>query len=302
MIAVHRLLLADDGVQRRRLRRGRRRHPSQPQRPGPEARLRGRRGGRAGLLLPPHQDNAYWSKCTSALADASGAQPEGREPAQDAAGAGLERELRDRAAAGQRPHACDTANAAGIDDRHSGRSRARSASARPAFSNGVQAQDRRHFRRRSFLDYLYFTDMETSDPAWYTLQTNGNPTRSGTFQQRLGSSSDLLTWAPRTARVYWRDGRGSQRYPRPDTAWQQQVGGTWGSTSTTRQLHGDPVRPGRHDRGPFHTNDDIMICGSPTSGARRPTGIEVSGTRLAPAARLLGQPELRRHWRPTRRC
>ncbi len=227
------------------------------------------------------QDNAYWAKCTT---------PSPTHPALNQVGA---RPLRTRPVpnstasygiellpANGQP-ACDPNNAAASMIVTSGPQSGTFSIRSTGFSNGVSRKIVATFRRRSFLDYLYFTDMETSDPAWYPVQANGNPTRSGDrFSNTWRPNSDLLTWAATNCPRYWRDGRGSQSYPvSPDNAWQQQVGGVWGNTSTNsvgcteiQFITADTIR------GPFHTNDDIMICGSPTFGRSPADGIEVSGS------------------------
>ncbi|HET6448500.1 MAG TPA: hypothetical protein VFG31_05255, partial [Conexibacter sp.] len=227
------------------------------------------------------QDNAYWSKCTT---------PSPTHPALNQAGA---RPLRTRPVPGSTASyaiellpangqpACDVTNAAGSMIVTSGPEAGTFSIRSTGFSNSVSRKIVATFRRRSFLDYLYFTDMETSDPAWYPLQANGNPTRSGDrFTNVWRPNSDLLSWAAASCPRYWRDGRGSQSYPvSPDNAWQQQVGGVWGNTSTAdvncteiQFITADTIR------GPLHTNDDILICGSPTFGRSPADGIEVSGT------------------------
>ena len=60
---------------------------------------------------------------------------------------------------------------------------------------GVKRSIVAKFRRRSFLDYLYFTDIESLDPAWYTRYVNGWPT-----------VPDITQWASDNCGWY-RDGR-----------------------------------------------------------------------------------------------
>jgi Tfp pilus assembly protein PilX len=88
------------------------------------------------------------------------------------------------------------------------------------------------FRRRSFIDYIYFTDFETADPATY------------------GSASQVA-WASANCSKWYRQGR---------------------SSSCTRiQFATDDVVA-----GPFHTNDDILTCGTPTFGRSPADVVEVS--------------------------
>jgi Tfp pilus assembly protein PilX len=91
------------------------------------------------------------------------------------------------------------------------------------------------FRRKSFLDYLYFTDYETVDPVAYQSQ--------GAAQQALLAQQ---------CTQYRRAGR-----PEPPCS-----GITFANVDTLL--------------GPFHTNDDIRVCGSPQFGRTSADKIEVS--------------------------
>lgn len=80
-------------------------------------------------------------------------------------------------------------------------------------------------RRRSFIDYLYFTDFETIDPATYPNS----------------SSSATAAWAQTNCSQHWADGR-------PEGS-NQCVPINFISADTLN--------------GPVHTNDALMICGTP---------------------------------------
>ncbi len=97
------------------------------------------------------------------------------------------------------------------------------------------------FRRRGFLDYIYFTDYETLDPFAYSTQA-------------------LRNSASTQCSRYVRDGR--------------PVNG--GSYCVPIQFASNDVV-----RGPFHTNDEIRTCNSPTFGRDPADRIEIS----APEAR-----------------
>jgi hypothetical protein len=85
-------------------------------------------------------------------------------------------------------------------------------------------------RRRNFIDFIYFTDFETLDPAAYS-----NP----------------ATMTPRCSR--YRAGRAGQ-----------------GCTEIQFTDNDDVF-------GPFHTNDNVLICGRPTFGRTVRDVIEVNG-------------------------
>lgn len=117
------------------------------------------------------------------------------------------------------------------------------------------------FRRRSFLDFLYFTDIESLDPAWYTRYVNGAPT-----------VPDITQWASDNC-GWQRDGRASRRYS-----------GNWYNaqnqpTAFTQRCVEIQFAPGDVLNGPVHTNDEFLICGSPIFGRTIDDQIEVSASR-----------------------
>lgn len=93
-------------------------------------------------------------------------------------------------------------------------------------------------RRHTFLDFIYFTNYETRDPAWYT-------------------PAAYAAWASANC-GYWRDGRGSASY-----------GGGGGCTELSFIAQDSIV-------GPFHTNDSILTCGAATFGGGGSTHIELN--------------------------
>jgi hypothetical protein len=93
------------------------------------------------------------------------------------------------------------------------------------------------FKRRSFLDYIYFTQYETLDPTAY-----GDP--------------DTVADASANCEKWTREGR-----PTPGG------GNPWCSVITFADF--DNVN------GPFHTNDSITTCGSPTFGRDSNDVVEV---------------------------
>lgn len=85
-------------------------------------------------------------------------------------------------------------------------------------------------RRRGFLDFMYFTDIETTDPLWFTTDP--------------ATSTTCSRWK--------RSGRPS--FPCQDIRFASQ----------------DEIR------GPLHTNDQLLICGTPTFGRTADDKIEIS--------------------------
>jgi type II secretory pathway pseudopilin PulG len=100
------------------------------------------------------------------------------------------------------------------------------------------------FKQATFLDYVYFTQLETSDPVTYGF---ANP-------------SAALTGAYSQCTKFRRDGRESSPIP-----------------GTSNQFCDKIVFVGGdHIDGPVHTNDDLAICGSPTFGRSSADVTEVS--------------------------
>ncbi len=125
---------------------------------------------------------------------------------------------------------------------------------------GVKRSIIAKFRRRTFLDFLYFTDYETLDPAWYSRIVSGAPT-----------VADVTAWAQNKC-GYWRapDNRGNQTY-----------NGNWYDTSNNPHAFSTDCTeinfaPGDRIRGPFHTNDEILVCGHPQFGRTANDSVEVT--------------------------
>ncbi len=100
------------------------------------------------------------------------------------------------------------------------------------------------FKRASLLDYVYFTQLETSDPVSYGF-ANPSAALNGAYSQ---------------CSKFRREGRMSQ--PMPST------GGQYCDQIVF--VTGDQMK------GPLHTNDDLLICGTPSFGRSAADVIEVS--------------------------
>lgn len=130
------------------------------------------------------------------------------------------------------------------------------------------------FRRTSFLDYIYFTDLENQDPTYLTLNFGGVQTRATDANGNpTPGSPDLATWAAEKCERHWwgtqagGDGRGEK------PAWHGQyyTNGAW-TTSTGFDITTDWVcgeitfADADQVKGPFHSNDDILVSGTPEFG------------------------------------
>ena len=127
------------------------------------------------------------------------------------------------------------------------------------------------FKRASLLDYIYFTQLETSDPVTYGY-SNPSAALSGAYSQ---------------CSKFLREGRQSSAIP-----------GTGGNDFCTQIVFvtGDTVD------GPLHTNDALQICGTPTFGriaGRRDRG-QLAAARAGSRAAAAATPQLRRPVRDDR--
>jgi type II secretory pathway pseudopilin PulG len=95
------------------------------------------------------------------------------------------------------------------------------------------------YKRASFLDYVYFTQLETLDPVTYWTQ----PMIEGAYTQ---------------CTKFYREGRASQNIP-----------GTSQPCIEINFVSGDEIK------GPLHTNDELLICGTPKFGRNAADTIEV---------------------------
>ncbi|MCD6727217.1 MAG: hypothetical protein LT070_08255 [Solirubrobacteraceae bacterium] len=127
-------------------------------------------------------------------------------------------------------------------------------------TRGVKRSLIAKMRKRSFLDYLYYTDYETLDPAWYTRTVGGAPT-----------SPDVTGWASDNCR-YYRDGRSSKVY---NGYWYDSYNRPRSFSLRCSEIQ---FAPGDRILGPMHTNDEFYICGSPQLGRTVDDSIEASAS------------------------
>jgi hypothetical protein len=100
------------------------------------------------------------------------------------------------------------------------------------------------FKQATFLDYVYFTQLETSDPVTYGFP---NP-------------SAALTGAYDQCTKFRRDGRESAPIPGTNNQFCDRI----------------VFVSGDHIDGPLHTNDDLLVCGTPSFGRNASDVTEVS--------------------------
>lgn len=135
-------------------------------------------------------------------------------------------------------------------------------------------------RRRGFLDFIYFTEYETSDPSQLKIRYPGEVKRCA--PSITCAPDDLATWgATKTTCERWvrptegsTGSRDTVRYP---GSYRAPGGGEddWQTASTLSSPPG-PIgctaiqfADGDKIKGPFHTEDTMMLCGQPDFGRNR---------------------------------
>ena len=200
------------------------------------------RAGLADYSFHLNQDTNYWTRCTSVPAPSAVNQvgsTANRRPVPGSSGATYAIELIPRT--GQ--SACSTSDPVGTMIETTGLSTGTFRIRSTGYSGDSQQSIVATFKRASFLDYLYFTQLETSDPVTY-----GNPaTIAGAYVQCTKTIQE-------------------GRYTAP-------IPGSSPTQNCTRIF----FIGGEQIKGPLHTNDALLICaGSPTFGRNAADVIEVS--------------------------
>ena len=130
------------------------------------------------------------------------------------------------------------------------------------------------FKRKNFLDYIYFTVLEDQDPVlWEKLMAcaNNTPNSEVTPACMPSRNPTISAWAASQCAKYWRDGRGNAEYPG-----EVYYSGSWhdyevGCTEIN-------FASGENIKGPLHSNDSLLVNGTPTFGRRKSDIIEVSAS------------------------
>jgi Tfp pilus assembly protein PilX len=195
-----------------------------------------------------NQDPDYWTKCTNVPApSATENQPvnqawngSGADPRRWRKVAGTKNSYTIELLPANGNSACVENNFTTMIDSSTGSFKLR-ATGKSGANTKLKRSIVASFRRRSFLDFLYFTDFETTDPINY--------------------SSAYQSWAQTNCGDKYRAQRDD-------------------SCSEIQFADADAIN------GPFHTNDDILTCGTPTFGRNSADSIEMTGP--APGFKKVG--------------
>jgi Tfp pilus assembly protein PilX len=203
-----------------------------------------------------NQDNAYWAKCSTppapAVVNNYNDNPLLRVKISGNTDAEYAIELLPAkdAVTGQRAPKCDKNNSSKtMIDPKSGTFQIRST----GYARGTKRTIIATFRHKNFLDFIYFTDLETANPVTYLVNAGGNPT-----------VPDVQQWATNNCSSYYRVGRNAT------------YTGTAAGTNLSFGCTEINFITGDNINGPMHTNDQMLICGTPGFGRDINDLIEVS--------------------------
>jgi type II secretory pathway pseudopilin PulG len=238
-----------------------------------------------------HEDTGFWAKCTDAVAPGplNALNDElpvdqrvnaNRRAVPGMAGAMYEIELLPANGAEKcDPTELETATATMIQSQGDARGTFRIRST--GFANEKQVSVVATFHPESFLDYVYFTQRETSDPVTYgvqslieaadrqcskTLQEGRTETELENLEGTpLGASGEALhevqvrDWRGRVTETYWANPHGERE--------------SLQYCDTISSVSGDDIK------GPMHTDDAFVMCNYPILGRGSRDPIEVSAPK-----------------------
>jgi hypothetical protein len=143
------------------------------------------------------------------------------------------------------------------------------------------------FRPGGFLNYVYYTEYETVDPALYVKDSWGNNTLGRTYNTSEAKTT-IQNWGNTNCQKHWYEGRGDKFWygaggssndgiygVKSSGGGLVDAGNTWNQFATgcgeITFAAGDKVL------GPLHSNDTILVSGTPQFGDRATDRIEVNG-------------------------
>jgi len=190
-----------------------------------------------------HGDNGYWAKCTKVEAPSAVNQPGSTTNQRQVPGDPSATYAIELLPANGKP-TCDpttivTATQTMLESLGSSKGTFRIRST--GFVGKAKVSITATFRPSSFLDYVYFTQLETSDPVTYGSEA----AIKGAYEQ---CSKTFL------------EGRNNAKIPNSEGQYCRVIS----------FVAGDSIN------GPLHTNDGLVICGKPTFGRTPSDAVEVS--------------------------
>jgi Tfp pilus assembly protein PilX len=198
------------------------------------------RAGIADYAFHLNNDTSYWARCTD-VPDPNAVNQQGstanRRPVPGSSGAEYAIELLPAGAHSQ----CDTSDPAASMLEGAGDAEGTFRIRATGYSGDTEQSIVAQFKRAGFLDFLYFTQLETSDPVTY-----------GNYQTIQGANQQCTK--------FYREGRQNQSIP----------------YSGGRYCDVISFISGEHINGPLHTNDSMAVCGTPTFGRTPADKIEVA--------------------------
>jgi type II secretory pathway pseudopilin PulG len=213
-----------------------------------------------------HADQEYWAKCTRASTEeAAGGTPIAlnemgstinRRPVPGAGGSTYALEL--IPAEGHTkcdPTSREAAQASMLETKGAARGTFRVRS--NGYYGGTEVKVMATFKPKSFLEYVYFTQLETSDPVTY-----GN--------------AELIAAANRQCSMTIYEGRYNTQLKNTRGSSLNSEGKTTTRSSEYVYCNAISFVEGDNIKGPMHTNDAFAICKNPTLGRSSADPVEVS--------------------------
>jgi len=213
-----------------------------------------------------HENQSYWAKCMNAVTEATAA----KEPiALNEMGSTVNRRLVPGAggstyaleiipATGHSkcdPTTFETAAASMIEGRGTSRGTFRIRS--NGYYGGTEVKVMATFKPKSFLEYVYFTQLETSDPVTYKYP-------------------ELIAAASRQCSKTIYAGRYNAPLTNTSGKYLNEKGQIVSGTSEAKYCDTISFVGGDNIKGPMHTNDAFVICEKPTLGRNAQDPVEVS--------------------------
>jgi hypothetical protein len=190
-----------------------------------------------------NNDNDYWAQCTDVpepnAVNQEGAEPLGKRSVSGSEGAEYAIELLPASTGPGKE--CDPENPVETMLEQGGAETGSFRIRSTGYAGKAKVSIVASYKRASLLDYIYFTQLETSDPATYPSSW-----QPGAYEQ---------------CTKFIREGRYDDPIP----------GASGNHCTRIVFVSGDEIN------GPLHTNDELQVCGTPTFGRGPADVIEVSG-------------------------